>query len=151
MKLYLNTSALNRPFDDQSIPRVRLEAEAVLSLVSAMESHNAELLSSEYLEFEVQQIPDPDRRQRVQTILRLARAVTETSSAIILRAHTIEHWGFRGLDALHIASAETAQADLLVTTDDRMLRRARRAGGEIRVRVVTPMEALGKVSSGSKP
>ena len=29
MKIYLDVSCLNRPFDDQTQPRVRLEAEAV--------------------------------------------------------------------------------------------------------------------------
>jgi predicted nucleic acid-binding protein len=43
--------------------------------------------------------------------------------------------GFRGFDALHIACAEAAGADIFVTCDDRLVATARRLGSRIRVRV----------------
>jgi predicted nucleic acid-binding protein len=85
MRVYFNTSALSRSFDDLSSTRVRLEADAVVALV---------------------------------------------------------HAGLRGLDALHVASAEAGAAELLVTTDDRMMRTAGQASAGLRVRVVTPPEAV---------
>ena len=33
MKIYLDVSCLNRPFDDQTQARIRLEAEAVLLIL----------------------------------------------------------------------------------------------------------------------
>jgi len=45
--MYLNTSALNRPFDDLGSSRVRREAEAVVLLVSMVEEGRVELVSSE--------------------------------------------------------------------------------------------------------
>ena len=47
--------------------------------------------------------------------------------------------------ALHVASAEAATADMLVTTDDRMLRRARRASSQLQINVVTPVQALARL------
>ena len=41
-----------------------------------------------------------------------------------------------------MASAEAGGADVLITTDDRTIRNAGRAGHALRVRVVTPQEAL---------
>ena len=37
MRVYFNTSALNRPLDDLSSERVRIEAEAVVALLAAVE------------------------------------------------------------------------------------------------------------------
>jgi hypothetical protein len=37
MRVYFNTSALNRPLDDLSSDRVRLEAEAIVALLAAVE------------------------------------------------------------------------------------------------------------------
>jgi hypothetical protein len=37
MRVYFNTSALNRPLDDLSSERVRMEAEAVVALLAAVE------------------------------------------------------------------------------------------------------------------
>ncbi len=146
MRIYLNTSALSRPFDDLRVPRVRLEAEAVTALVAAVEAGQAELLSSEYLLFEVGQHPDPDRANRVRAPLQLAKTVVTLSPRVVARAHELERFGLRGLDAFHVACAEAGLAALLVTTDDRMLRRARRAGPELTVRVVSPLDALAALS-----
>lgn len=146
MRVYFNTSALNRPFDDLSSERVRLEAEALVSLLAIVEDGTREWIGSEYLDFEVDRDPDGERVQRVRSLLRLARTVVETSATVAERARVLERRGLRGIDALHVASAEAGGADLLVTTDDRMLRRAARAGAELRVRLVTPPEAMAIIS-----
>jgi predicted nucleic acid-binding protein len=151
VRVYLNTSALNRPFDDLSAERVRLEAEAVSQIVAAIESGRLELASSEYLDFEVGQIPDPERAYRVRTILRRADVQIALGPAAVERARSLERVGLRGLDALHIAAAEAAQARLLITTDDRMVRRARRLGEDLAIRVVRPTEALDLIAEEEHP
>jgi hypothetical protein len=59
--IYLDACCLNRPFDDQTIDRVRLESEAVLLILKRIESDEWEWVSSEVLEFEINQTPDSDR------------------------------------------------------------------------------------------
>jgi predicted nucleic acid-binding protein len=65
---------------------------------------------------------------------------------VAARARVLEGAGLRGLDALHIASAEVGGADLLITTDDRLIRRAAKVGVDLRVRLVTPPEAAALLS-----
>lgn len=142
MRIYFNTSALNRPFDDLSSERVRLEADAVAALLAAIEAGRAELVGSEYLEFEIGQTPDPERAYRVRSLLRGMRVKVRISPSVTARAHALEKLGFRGLDALHLAAAEAGKAEILVTTDDRMIKRAARAGTNLGVRVISPAEAL---------
>jgi predicted nucleic acid-binding protein len=141
VRLYFDTSALNRPFDDLSVDRVRLEAEAVALLIGRVESGDVDWVSSEVLEFELSQNPDFERTWRIQVLLRFARQRVATSRVVVNRARALEQLGLRGLDALHVAAAESARADLLVTTDDRMVRRTRRHA-RIGVRVVYPTEAV---------
>jgi len=145
MRVYLNTSALNRPFDDLSVPKVRADAEAILLVVAELEGRRAALVTSEYLLFEIGETPDRDRARRVASLLQLAETVVEASPQVVSRARELERLGLRGLDALHVASAEAGDAQLLITTDDRMLRRARRAGAQLRTSVVTPVEGLAKL------
>lgn len=142
MRVYFNTSALNRPFDNLSSERVRLEAEAVVVLLAAVEDGSLEWVGSEYLDFEVSQDPDRERVRRVSGLLGLAATRIETSNAVAGRARVLERLGLRGLDALHIASAETGRVDWLVTPDDRMIRRVAQAGREVRVQLVGPVEAV---------
>jgi predicted nucleic acid-binding protein len=50
--------------------------------------------------------------------------------------------GFGAFDALHLASAEDAEVDVFLTTDDGLLRRAGRHRDEVRVRVENPLTWL---------
>lgn len=138
----MNTSAWNRPFDDQSSERVRTEAQAIVAILSAAEARRVDLVGSEYLEFELGQTPDQERASRVAALLKLVRVRAMLTPGLAHRARGLGDLGLRGLDALHVASAEDAKAELLVTTDDRMLKAARRRGSDLRVRVVGPLEAL---------
>ena len=54
------------------------------------------------------------------------------------RVAKLEVLGFKRFDALHIACAESGGADILLTTDDRMLRLAKRHRTQLRVRVENP-------------
>ena len=142
MRVYFNTSALNRPLDDLSSERIRMEAEAVVALLAAVEDGTIDWIGSEYLDFEVEQDPDDERVRRVRGLLVATRMHVPASDAVANRARALERLGLRGLDALHVSSAEAGGADLLITTDDRMIRRAALAVRDLRVRLVTPPDAL---------
>jgi predicted nucleic acid-binding protein len=48
--------------------------------------------------------------------------------------------GFKPFDALHVASAEALNAQVLSTCDDRLLAAARRNATTLKVRVVNPID-----------
>jgi predicted nucleic acid-binding protein len=151
MRIYFNTTALNRPLDDLSSERVRLEAEAMVALLAAAEDGRLDWIGSEYLDFEIGQDPDGERVRRVKSLLALVKARAAMTGEVSSRASALEEAGLRGLDALHVASAEATGAELLVTTDHRMIRRVDRAGLGLRVRLVTPPEALSLLSRRRSP
>jgi uncharacterized protein with PIN domain len=47
--------------------------------------------------------------------------------------------GFKLYDALHLAFAETASVDIFLTTDDRLLRKAKQYNDSIKVKVENPV------------
>jgi predicted nucleic acid-binding protein len=51
----------------------------------------------------------------------------------------MEQLGFSGIDALHLACAESAAADVILTTDDRLLRLSTRHAALLRVTVANPL------------
>ena len=55
IKIYLDTCCLNRPFDDQTQERIRLEAEAVLAILSRIEKGEWDWIGSEVLIDEIEQ------------------------------------------------------------------------------------------------
>jgi len=52
VKVYLDTSALNRIFDDQSQPKIYLEATSMLLLFMLIDYQSVEIVSSDALLFE---------------------------------------------------------------------------------------------------
>ena len=141
MKLYLDVCCLNRPFDDQSQTRVRLEAEAVLSILEMAQSHELEIVGSDIIDDELSEMPDKERREKVALLLALASSQIALTLAIEQRADELQKWNIAPLDALHLASAESAQADCFLTTDDDLLRRANRRSA-LKVKVENPAKWL---------
>ena len=53
-------------------------------------------------------------------------------------------FGFKPLDALHIALAETGNADYFCTCDDRLLRNARKVK-DLMVKVINPVDLVQEI------
>lgn len=70
--IYFDVCCLNRPFDDQTQERIKLESEAVLSILSGCEVGKWALLNSEVIDFEVSLISDFERRLKIMSLLTLA-------------------------------------------------------------------------------
>jgi predicted nucleic acid-binding protein len=62
-----------------------------------------------------------ERRVEAQTLLSLAATRTEINDEIERRAQALVGFGYSSFDALHIATAESAGADVMLTTDDKLL------------------------------
>jgi predicted nucleic acid-binding protein len=140
--VYIDVCCLNRPFDDQTQDRIRLESEAVLLILARVERGELAWISSDVIAAEIRKTPDPDRRDRLVALVKAAERVVEFNEVIEARAAEIAPLGFKAFDDLHLASAEAAGADLLLTTDDRLLRAAGRSAEHLRVQVVNPLDWL---------
>ena len=126
MKLYLDACCLARLTDDQTQPRIRDEAEAVERILRLVRLGEAEWISSVAVSEEIVRNPDTERRHDVEQLLSFASSVIVLKPAIVARAIQLERLGYDAFDALHLSCAEHAGVDVLLTTDDRFLRRAKR-------------------------
>jgi len=141
MKIYLDTCSLQRPLDSKTQIRIILEAEAVLGLLSLVETSQVDLISSEVLLFETDRNPSLIRRQYALEALSKAGTFVVLNEQIEARARALIAEGIEPLDALHLASAEQAGANCLCTCDDQFLRRAKMLRNA-RVQVVSPIELI---------
>jgi hypothetical protein len=58
------------------------------------------------------------------------------------RARALEALGYGAFDALHLACAEQAAVDVLLTTDDRFIKQALRSLGNPTIQVSNPLKWL---------
>ena len=142
--IYLDVCCLNRPFDDQSQERIRLESESIRLILERIVSGEWSWVGSEAMFDEVGQTPDPERRFLVSSSMRSMERIVDVGDATIARARDLMAAGFGAFDALHLASAEVGAVDVFLTTDDRLLRTARRVAKSLLVRVENPLTWFGE-------
>ena len=147
MKIYLDVCCLNRPFDDQTQDRVHLESESIITILEHCERKDWLLVSSEVIDFEVARISDINRRQEVYAFLALCRDFIEICQSIEARAKELQKMSFAAYDALHIACAEESAADVFLTTDDSLFKKALQNRENIKIRVANPIMWIAEVLS----
>lgn len=121
MKLYLDNCCFNRPYDDQSSIRNRLETEAKLYIQAQILEEKYLLLWSYILDFENSQNPFGDRKKEIGKWRDYAKTHISESELIIAQAEGFLALNIKTKDALHLACAIAGKAQYFLTTDDKLL------------------------------
>ena len=123
MRIYLDNCTLNRPFDDQSQIRIRIESEAKLYIQEKIRNGSLHLVWSYIVDFESSQNPFVERRNAIQKWRDVAVDDIEESKEIIRIANGLTNIGIKAKDALHVACAVVGGAEYFLTTDDGILKK----------------------------
>jgi predicted nucleic acid-binding protein len=135
VRVYLDICGLKRPFDDQTQPRIRLEADAVLELLAAP-PERLTFVHAAAQDLENAQNPIAWRAARVADWLATVPRAETKAEDLARRTQELMTVGLRNFDAFHVACAEFANADVCATTDDRLLDFGKRHAGLLGVRVI---------------
>ena len=138
-RIYLDTYCFNRPFDDQTQDRIRLQTETLLVVVDYLDRGEWTWVSSDLVELEIDRIRDRELRERVRLFTPSLGELVPIEEIVRERGRVLEGLDFRAADALHVARAEAGAADVLLTTDDRLTRLAGRVSAQLQVRVANPL------------
>ena len=137
-KIYLDTCCLSRFFDDQTQARVYQETEVIGRIISQVHSGHLYWISSDVLVDEVEQNSDLDQRLQIKDLITNAHQTVSVGTSEISKGKQLETLGFKELDALHLACAESGSSDVFLTTDDKLLAKAKRDSSQLHVRVENP-------------
>ncbi|MCL1992544.1 MAG: PIN domain-containing protein [Spirochaetes bacterium] len=122
MKVYLDNCCFNRPYDDQTQPKVVIETLAKLYIQELIFNRKLELVWSYVLKYENSQNISEAKRQAIAQWEKLSIEFVGRTEPLVALAQKIESTGIKAIDALHIACAITALCDCLITVDKRMLK-----------------------------
>jgi hypothetical protein len=145
MRLYLDLCCLKRPFDLQEQALIRLQTEAVLSILT-LPSDAVELIQSPALILENSLNLNQSRREAVALWLSEAVAIAPKDSDLSVRIDELKAMGFKSFDAFHLASAELSGVDAFLTVDLPLLKLAARVSGELSVSVTDPVHFIEEIS-----
>ena len=146
MRIYLDVCCLNRPFDEHSQVRIRLESEAIMIILERCQEGIWNLTGSEVIDFEITRIPDIERRQKVTVLISLASTTIHLDKKIINRGKKLTQMSFRAVDALHIACAEKGKCNVFLTTDDQIINNYETNRDAIKIHIANPLNWLEKVT-----
>lgn len=123
MRIYLDNCCFNRPFDNQSSIRVKLETDAKLYVQLIIKEGKIDLVWSYVLDFENSVNPFPERRSTIEKWRRLSEIDVVENSNILSKAVDMRKNGLKPKDALHLACAIDANCQYFLTTDDQILKK----------------------------
>lgn len=144
--IYLDVCCLNRPFDNQIQERIRLETDAILYILAKFQGGEWQLLGSEAFDDELENTPQGIRKWQMDNWAALASRKVSITTQLEFRSMEIAEMGFKTYDALHIACAEVGNANVLLTTDDRMLRLSERRADLLQIEIRNPLQWLVEVT-----
>ncbi len=144
MKIYLDNCCYNRIFDDRSNSQIYFERNSVMLILELVEKASVELVGSEMLIKEMNEVNDSYKKSLLQMMYGLCSEEIRVNSAILDRAEEIRHSAnVKYKDSIHLACAETAKADALLTTDKKFINNANRI--RIGTRIMNPNQWLVEV------
>jgi len=125
VRVYLDNCCFNRPFDDQSQIRVRLESEAKMKIQEEIRSGHLHLAWSYIMDYENSKNPYQERKERIKNWKRYAEIDIQESPELLKAAALLGAHGFQKIDCLHIACAILSECEYFLTTDDGILKRGK--------------------------
>ncbi|MBI1746160.1 MAG: PIN domain protein [Acidobacteria bacterium] len=121
MKIYLDNCCFNRPFDDQSKIRIKLETDAKLRIQADIMGDKFELIWSYILEAENMANPFKERKKSISDWKKHALVMITENPTILNKAKELTQMGLRSKDALRISCALSAGCQYFLTTDDKII------------------------------
>ena len=122
-RIYLDNCSFNRPYDDQSILKNYLEAEAKIYIQNEIRNNTFDLVWSYMMDYEISFIPFGDRIAQILKWKSIAVVDIDYSENNVKMANDIrkENVNIRVKDSIHIACSIEANCNYFITTDGKLL------------------------------
>lgn len=136
-KIYLDMNIYNRPFDDQTQVRIRLETIAIFSILQRIKNGDFSLLWSFMIDYENSLNPYNNIRSEIWMASSIANETITPDESVLAIARSFEAKGIKSRDALHLACALKGEAEYFLTCDDKLIKRASELG--INLNIMNPL------------
>jgi hypothetical protein len=131
--VYMDCCCLNRPADDQTQDKIRIESDAIMGILFKCFYGSWKLIGSDIVEYEIMRTPDLNKRNKALNLYSVKKEKIDFNDAIKTRAIEIQKYGLKSFDSLHFASAEYRDVDILLTVDKDFIKYSRDIDSILRV------------------
>jgi len=139
--IYLDTCIFSRLFDVTTQNSVLAEAERIRHILLGAFSGRYIIVGSFAVVAEIRKNPDAKERRFIERLYnRIINDEAQKSAQVITRAARLQSMaGLGAMDAAHLAAAEAAGADYLLTVDKDFIKRCSRQNFT-KVKVINPID-----------
>ncbi len=92
--------------------------------------------------YEVNQTSNSDRKRRLLRLCDKASEIIKLDEDIYLFSEQLKEIGFKSYDALHLSCARKAEVEVFLSTDDKLVKKARKNQDTLNIRVDNPLRWL---------
>lgn len=144
MKIYLDNCCYNRILDDRSNSQIYYERNSVMLILELVEKASVVLVGSEILVREMNDFADSYKRSVIRMMYELCSEEIRVTAAVLDRAEEIRHCSnIKYKDSIHLACAEAAKVDALLTTDKKFISNGNKI--KIYTKIMNPNQWLSEV------
>ena len=137
-KIYLDVCTLCRPYDDQSLLRIRLETDSFFLILKAVTDEKYQMITSPIHFREIADINEQSEKLQLINLLENFGSVIKYDLLFAkMRSKELINKGLGVADAIHIAFAEQA-ADSFITCDDKLLKKSTKI--KLNTNVLNPVQ-----------
>ncbi len=116
-----------------------MESETILTILKMGQMKRVIIVGSEILELEINRMLDENKKRKVLDLYKVVDMRIPYTDKIKKRSEEIISVSkIRTFDSLHIASVEEANADALLTTDDKFEKMSEKL--DLKIRVLNPLK-----------
>ncbi|GBU20244.1 hypothetical protein R80B4_00120 [Fibrobacteres bacterium R8-0-B4] len=122
LTIYPDTCFFGRPFDQPVTPDILVECGAIRAIINRCRAGGHKIITSAFVSYEIGQIPNITVREVIETYYSGIELETVPIAPGHPRAAFFNAQGLGKMDAAHLATAESAGADFLLTVDKAFIR-----------------------------
>jgi predicted nucleic acid-binding protein len=127
MIVYLDENCLQRGFDDQTQPRIKMEAIACQDVIQRAEAGELDLVWSFMLLDETLRCPFPERKMAILRLSRICKIRVGPGEEIYKLSLKLQNeYSLAAKDAIHLGCASFVNSNVFLTRDYRFIRKIKR-------------------------
>jgi predicted nucleic acid-binding protein len=136
-RVYLDNCCFNRPYDEQSLLKIRLETQSKLNIQKLILDGKIELIWSFIISYENAMNPFVEKRLQIVEWRKVAMLDCGLTDEVLEKSKELVKHGLRQKDSFHIACAIFSSTDYFITTDKGILNK-----GISEVKVINPVDFI---------
>ena len=103
--IYMDCCCLNRPSDDQTQDKIRIESDVIIAILYKCFYNSWKLIGSDIVEYEIRKTPDINKMSRALDLYKIRKESINLNDIILKRAKELQQYGLKLMDSVALCNS----------------------------------------------